>query len=310
MPGSRVTQAVSPSPQPVAVRLAQALNPSLNPTPASTPPPVPKVVPLNASPLASPLNQQPSLGNQPALEWPGGSYAEEVCGPSCENDTTGSYGEGPYQRHWFLSQMRLRHSSTHGRAMGPGGPLRGTSWRNRPYEVAFDFGTLLMTKRPSAHVRKNNDLFNAVQIGWDWDHYWGTQLRVGWSSPDLLNTTQVGVGNDDNIFISDATLLYYPWGDSKFRPYYRLGLGLTDLEYTNDSGTRTHDVLLTYPFGVGLKYQMRRWVVFRVEIMDNFAIGQNGTSSLHNITLTGGLEWRFGGRPDGTWGWSGNGGSW
>ena len=224
----------------------------------------------------------------------------------CPPEYEASYGDV----FWLLPDFELRHSSSHGRAMGPGGPLRGTSWLNRPYDVTLEYGALLMTKQVAQDVRKNNDLFGALKLGWDWDHYWGSQIRFGWSTPDLVSTQQSNQSNDDNLFITDISMLYYPWGDSRLRPYWRMGVGLTDLEYTNFLGARQHEMLLTIPFGVGIKHQFRRWLVWRLEFMDNFAVGQNETSSLHNLTITTGLEWRFGGRPSGYWAWSGRGGAW
>jgi len=211
---------------------------------------------------------------------------------------------------WWYDWLGTRHSKTHGRAIGPGEPLRGTSWLNRPYEVAMDFGALVMTGRPNTNVRSGNDLFAAIHAGWDWDHYWGTQVRVGWSTPELDNTSIAGEDQADNLFISDVSVLYYPWGDSRSRPYCRLGMGLTDIEYTNNASQRQHESLFTIPIAVGIKYQFRRWLVWRAEFANNLAIGQNETSTLNNITLTFGLEGRFGGRPSGYWAWHPRGHAW
>lgn len=222
---------------------------------------------------------------------------------------SGPWETGPAQRPWLLRQFDLRHSSTHGRAMGPGQPLRGTSWLNRPYALSLDGGMLLMGDRPAPNVRTDNGLFTAIGLGWDWDHYWGSQVRIGWASPELLNTLQTTVPNNDHLFIGDLSLLYYPWGDSRMRPYYRIGFGLTDLEYTNDLGRQQQSNLLTIPIGVGLKYQLRRNLAWRLELADNIAFGQNETDSLNNFTLTLGLEWRLGGRPDSPWAWHPRGGA-
>ncbi|MEQ8848537.1 outer membrane beta-barrel protein [Botrimarina sp.] len=216
----------------------------------------------------------------------------------------------PTHRHWLKRQADLRYSGTHGRAMGPGGPLRGTSWHNRPIGLSLDGGALLMADRPADHVRANNDLLAALGVVWDFDHYWGVQARVVWSTPELFNTRQPALNDSDELFITDLSALYYPWGDSRARPYYRVGVGLTDLEYTNDFGLRVSQQLFTIPFGVGLKYQLRPDLAFRLELMDNLAFGQNETSTLNNLTITTGLEWRFGGRPEGYWAWAPRGGAW
>ncbi|TWT95996.1 hypothetical protein Pla108_30750 [Botrimarina colliarenosi] len=222
----------------------------------------------------------------------------------------GPWQSGPEPRPWIYRQLDLRHSSTHGRAMGPGEPLRGTSWSNRPVALSLDGGALLMGNRVAANVRANNDLLAAVGLGWDFDHYWGAQVRVAWSSPELLNTTQTALVTDNTLFISDFSLLYYPWGDSRLRPYYRVGVGLTDVAYTNDFGLKQNDSLYTMPLAVGLKYQINPKIAWRLEFADNIAIGQNETSTLNNLTITTGLEWRLGGPPPGYWAWAPRTGGW
>lgn len=273
--------------------------------------------------LVSVANAQQRVPSAPVESFPvddGPIFASppvgpELCGPEIGpgmmgGGPTGPWETGPSPRPWLLRQLDLRHSSTHGRAMGPGSPLRGTSWLNRPFAFSLDGGALLMGGRPSENVRSGNDFFAAIGVGWDWDHYWGSQIRFGWSSPELLNTTQTTVDSDDNLLVTDLSFLYYPWGDSRMRPYWRVGVGLTDLEYTNDLGRRQHNNLLTIPFGAGLKYQFNRHVAWRLELMDNLAFGQNETDTLNNFTITGGIEWRFGGKPEGSWGWAPRGGGW
>jgi hypothetical protein len=213
---------------------------------------------------------------------------------------------------WFIDQWKnIRSSKTHGRAMGFGEPLRGTSWLNRPYWVSLDVGALVMANSPAANVRENNDLFAAIGVGWDWDHYWGTQVRVGWATPSLENTAlAANAGPNDTLTIADASLLYYPWGDSRVRPYWRVGLGITDIEYPLADGMHRNDNLLTTPLGFGVKYQARRWLIWRAEVIDNLAWGENGTSTLNNFTFTLGAEWRFGGRPTGSYAWHQRGHHW
>lgn len=294
------------SPQPLRAQPAAEAVPA---NPLRAPGSASPAAPAHQPPWNAPPDDQGGvLGFGPRLDpsqmAPGGCN-----GPGCA-EPIGPWETGPSQRPWLLRQCDLRHSSTHGRAMGPGTPLRGTSWLNRPYWLSLDGGALLMADRPAANVRSNNDLLGAIGLGWDWDHYWGSQVRVAWSTPELLNTLQTGVESDDNLLITDLSILYYPWGDSRMRPYWRVGVGLTDVEYTNDLGRTQHDMLMTIPFGVGLKYQLRRHLTWRLEFMDNLALGQNETSTMNNFSITAGLEWRFGGRPDSHWGWSHRGGAW
>lgn len=211
---------------------------------------------------------------------------------------------------WVHGWLGTRHSATHGRAIGPGGPLRGTSWLNRPVEVATDFGALIMTGEPSDGVNASNDFFAALSLGYDWDHYWGGRLRVGWSTPTLDNRSIATDQANDNFWLVDASVAYYPWGDSRTRPYLRVGMGLTELEFTNSFSQRQHEVQYTLPLAIGIKHQLKRTVVWRAELANNIAFGSNGSNTTDFITLTFGFEGRFGGRPSGYWAWRPRGRGW
>ncbi|MEM6799020.1 MAG: outer membrane beta-barrel protein, partial [Planctomycetota bacterium] len=189
-----------------------------------------------------------------------------------------------------------RHSSTHGRAIGAGEPLRGTSWLNRPYEWSFEAGSFIMTGDPADGVSSANDVFAAISAGWDWDHYWGGQLRVGWTTPELTNSALTS-DTGDNLFMGDMSVMFYPWGDSRKRPYLRVGAGLTELEFTNAASQRRQETLYTLPIAIGIKYQFRRWAAWRAEFANNIAFGSGDANTVNNITLTVGVEGRFGGRP-------------
>lgn len=200
-----------------------------------------------------------------------------------------------------FGDLGFRHSATHGRWSGPGEPLRGTSWLNRPYEFGLDAGGFVMTKRISANSQRNNDVLAAAHLGWDWDHYWGSQVRVAWTSPDLSTPAAVQPRKSDDLMIYDLSMLYYPWGDSRVRPYYRFGAGLVDVDFTNPAGHREDNMLLTFPVGIGIKYQTKRWMALRGEVIDYITFGQNSAAGMQNLTFSLGMEWRFGGRPTNVW---------
>ncbi|MCA9239373.1 MAG: hypothetical protein KDA37_04200, partial [Planctomycetales bacterium] len=225
----------------------------------------------HTAPGEQPFEYQSAPDPRPApsddVSW---SIAEEdpcpYCDGECWCENGGAWGQGGMLSATFahLCEMSSRSTATHGRAVGRGRPLRGTSWLNRPYEVAVDVGAFVMAGRPTTGVRGANDVFVALQAGADWDNYWGTQARIGWTTPDL-NTAASGGGESDNLFLTDLSLMYYPWGDSQLRPYWRAGLGLTDIEFTNINGLRQQEYLFTMPFGLGIKHQTRRWLVWRAE---------------------------------------------
>ncbi|MBI2477207.1 MAG: hypothetical protein HYV60_00705, partial [Planctomycetia bacterium] len=67
-------------------------------------------------------------------------------------------------------------------------------------------------------------LFGGYRLGWDFYHYWGTELRFAFAKPDLIDLqamTALPTGTDK---FWDLNLLYYPWGDAEWRPFASVGL--------------------------------------------------------------------------------------
>lgn len=218
-------------------------------------------------------------------------------------DAVGDYGglPGMEMDSFGLGSLGLRHSATHGRALGLGDPLRGTSWRNRPWSFTLATGGLFMAGDIAPGVDADNDLITLAHLGWDFDHYWGVEWRLGWSTPHFANTVDGAARTGNDLLMYDASVLYYPWGDSRWRPYGRLGVGITDIEYANSAGIAVDESMFTLPFAVGVKYQSQRWLAMRAELADNLAFGGQQTGTLNNFTLTFGLEWRFGGQLSPEW---------
>lgn len=239
-----------------------------------------------------------------------GPYGEPICGcgdSCCDGECC--YSEWPcdevlIDRGWWRAlrqKYRFRHSSIDGRSIGRGYPLRGTSWLNRPYSFGLETGGFMMASRISSNNTRNNDVLLAASLGWDWDHYWGTQFRVGWTTPELHSNVPSTQVPSNNVLMYDLSLMYYPWGDSKVRPYYRFGLGMTDIDFITPAGIREDNTMFSLPIGVGIKYQTKRWVALRAEAADYITFSQNSASHMQNFTLTFGMEWRFGGRPNSAW---------
>lgn len=245
---------------------------------------------------------------EPGYE-PDAGYPTPDCGAGFDEGHCGAeweYGRGEvcFDRHWwgqFCEALRFRHSSRNGRWSGPGQPLRSTSWLNRPFEFNLETGAFVMTKSVSPNNNRNNDVLLAANLGWDWDHYWGTQFRVAWTTPEFISSVPSDSTASNNVLLYDLSLLYYPWGDSRIRPYYRFGFGLTDINFITPAGVREDATLFSMPVGMGIKYQTRRTVALRAEAVDYIAWGQNSASGMNNFTLTFGVEWRFGGRPNRAW---------
>ena len=224
----------------------------------------------------------------------------EFLDPSAEFDDTPA---DPKSYYPAISWFHLRHSHTHGRDVGLGGPMVGTSWRNRPYYVGGELGNLWMTRSVEPSVSDDIDAFGGIFFGCDWDHYWGSELSLHRATPELINSAAPDAEPGDSLSLCSASLMYYPWGDSWVRPYWRWGIGATTLEYPTDAGPVRDETLWTFPIGMGVKYPVRRWLAARAELTDHWAWGNGGVATQHNISLTLGLEWRFGAHPRSYWPW-------
>jgi hypothetical protein len=209
-----------------------------------------------------------------------------------------------WMRHWGF-----HHSSTDGRYMDKSVPLEYTSWLNRPYHVDWFIGPLLADNLDGDRVRQNNDLFGGLRLGWDFDYYWGVEWRFGWSSPTMFaDTSQVEL--DGDYFVSDVDFVYYHWGDTKVRPYFQLGLGLTQVGTVLEDGQGLDATLLSMPLGVGVQFPLTHWLAGRLEVMDNLAFGNDGVDTMNNFSFTAGMEVRLGARPQSYWPWRSSRNTW
>jgi hypothetical protein len=103
----------------------------------------------------------------------------------------------------------------------------------------------------------------------------------------------------------DIDLLYYPWGDARWRPYFLLGAGVASFQFADIFGVQWDDTTFVLPVGTGLKYYVNEVFVIDVEIADRVVFGGGGkVKDFHNLTLTAGGEFRFGGRRRAYWPWN------
>ena len=215
--------------------------------------------------------------------------------------------EPPGEPHDYLpvlKWLRLRHSHTHGRHIGRGDPLVGTSWLNRPYYAGGELGTLWLTRSPYDDVTRDVDTFGGIFLGWDRDPYWGAELRFDWATPELINREARDADRTDSLFMWSYSLMYYPWGDATWRPYWRCGIGDTHFDFPLEDGSRHDEWMLSVPLGVGVKYPLRRWLAARAEFTDHVTFDDGRVATMNNLTLTFGLELRFGAHPPSYWPWN------
>ncbi|MEM8945020.1 MAG: hypothetical protein AAGD11_07540 [Planctomycetota bacterium] len=243
----------------------------------------------------------------------------ESCEPGFDNWDEGiDTGEMLYEQRGFshgrhrkadlrpfdwVRHFGFRHSSTHGRHVDRGLPLEGTSWLNRPFHVDWFSGPLLGDDLVDKQVAQDNELFGGFRVGWDIDYYWGLEARFGWSKPNVQFSEQQQLPDNGSYFISDVDVVYYPWGDSKVRPYMLFGAGMARVRFSDTNSNNFNTTLFTTPFGGGLQIMQTPSLIWRFEVLDNLSYGADGVETMHNVSLTAGMELRIGSRPQSYWPW-------
>lgn len=184
-----------------------------------------------------------------------------------------------------------------GHHVGRGEPLIGTTWLNRPIFAGFFIGGLNGDTLVPGEINQSVGFMGGIRLGWDYDLYWGLETRVAFTSLGLDFAGYPGLASLSNdVLMWDSSLVYYPWGDSRWRPFFEVGVGLWDNDFLDRYGVRHSDAVLAIPFGLGLKYRVSDWITFRTELIDNLVFGGNaGFETQNNLSLTSGLEFRFGG---------------
>jgi Outer membrane protein beta-barrel domain len=169
------------------------------------------------------------------------------------------------------------------------GPEPNGNWDNEP--VHFDTFLGFLDDRTA----QNTGVFGGFRLGWDYDTYWGVETRLGFTS------LQEDTGPTD---VWDESLLYYPWGDSRVRPYFTLGVGITEFHIVETGDWHARENLVDVPFGLGFKYRIHEWLALRFDVLDNLAFGSHNLGTMNNFSFTSGFEWRFGGGHYNYWPWN------
>jgi len=162
------------------------------------------------------------------------------------------------------------------------------NWENEP--VHFDTFLGFLDDRTA----QNTGVFGGFRLGWDYDTYWGVETRLAFTS------LQEDTGP---VVVWDESLLYYPWGDSRVRPYITVGLGLNEVKIVDSDDLHSRQNLIDMPFGFGFKYRLHEWLVLRFDVLDNMAFGSGCLGTMNNISFTTGFEYRFGGAHYSYWPW-------
>jgi hypothetical protein len=202
---------------------------------------------------------------------------------------------------------------------GRGGPVPPHDpWITRPFSFGVFVGPVVGSPLIDDWVGQQTGTVAGARFGWDMDDDWGLEMRLAtanipiYDSEAAIEAQLRSLGslpaNDPNRFIVGGTrnadhffwdidFLYYPWGDSYFRPYLLFGLGTDRIKFTDRLENEYARILLGIPVGLGMKMHLSDWMIFRIEFTDSMALaGGSIFQTQHSVSFTGALEVRFG-RP-------------
>jgi hypothetical protein len=157
------------------------------------------------------------------------------------------------------------------------------------------------------------------RLGWDVNPNWGAETRIAFGAPDLYDSYRAvqameaydaanGVAPTNphrvaEMFQWDVDILYYPWGETRLRPYFLTGMGLTNVYFNDRLDQYYQTTCLSLPLGMGVKYLCSQQLAVRVDLLDDIAMSSNHLQTQHNLSLTVGAELRFGGSRKIYWPW-------
>lgn len=207
-----------------------------------------------------------------------------------------------------------------------GARVHRESWQRRPLSVTWFMGAVSGSPMVNDWLREGSGMMGALALGWDFDDYWGTECRIGVGTPELHDSdsalqarqllygaSQIAWPNPDwttyrggrqgDLTQFSVNALAYPWGDAPWRPYFYTGVGATIVSADDALGKRYNTTMFTMPLGAGLKYHWTDFMALRLEAADNIAFSNGGLNTLHNFTVFGAVEVRFGGSRKAYWPW-------
>jgi len=211
-----------------------------------------------------------------------------------------------------------------GHAAAP--PWLREQWRFRPFSIGWFMGGVSGSPLLDDWVNQESGYFAGYVLGWDFTRYWGCQMRLGFGWLTLADSQRaidaqeardasLGLPRDDpflrrfdqrrdsDLVLWDVSLVYYPWGNTTWRPYLAAGLGAARIDFLDRLSVRRADTVFEMPLGVGMKYRLRDWLALRFDFTDNIVFGSS-FDTVHDLSFTGGVEILFGGTRKAYWPWN------
>jgi hypothetical protein len=163
----------------------------------------------------------------------------------------------------------------------------------------------------ASRVDQKAGLLGGYRIALDMDPHIGFETRMAFTSMKLGYARGNPLGRKSDVVMWDLDLMYYPTGESRFRPFFTTGIGIVDVDFRDETGYGYDELVLGMPFGCGFKYRWDRYLILRMDLRDNLAFAAtSGLETMHNFSMTFGLEFRFGGPKTRYFPWQPGRGGW
>jgi hypothetical protein len=78
---------------------------------------------------------------------------------------------------------------------------------------------------------------------------------------------------------------------------------MSRVDFVDDIEIARKVTLATMPLGMGVEFHQWPWLAWRLEVLDNIAFGSDDLETMHNFTMTAGMELRLGAKPQSYWPW-------
>lgn len=276
---------------------------------------------LSQAPAADPSSESAESGHADSFAIPPDEAGADVPFAVCDGEETVIYesgfrtGPGLFRRldlgwrpgrflsrsdfdwrEWiWLPQFGYRDPDDPLRHRGWGEPMIGTSWRNRPFAVDWAFGGT-GTAGLTENARQTGGTVGGYRLAYDFDHYWGVEWRHLWASANLRSTVDVDYSATTQHQFYDVSLIWYPWGDARWRPYAGLGLGMANYDFFDGAGLKVDETMLTMPISAGMKYYIQPWAILRLDLSETIVFPGSDIDAHAQFMATVGTEFRFGGK--------------
>gem|GEM_PF-3504746 len=215
-------------------------------------------------------------------------------------NTNSSFVNSPYmpvrspllETTFATASLMNPFNAPHGIHRGVGEPLENESWLDHPYYVGVFGGWICGDALVEGILDQGSGGNGGIMAGWNINHYWGLEARLMGASLDLEDMDGNSQGTN-KLTVLDISMHYYPFGEARWRPYLKLGIGTLSERFL-DQDLKT----LSVPLGIGVKYFWSDRMAVHLDLVDNVIFGKGPTRTHSNVSVNFGVSYMFGTNPN------------